>query len=393
MSGVTAGAILSAGCTSVWPSRSKRFADITRHRIEQGLRDPDGLEVARIDDDNGIDVIVANSTGTPAVYWYQQGEDQWQQHVVDNSTGFEKIEGVDAADFDDDGRTEIVTLDQLRGTVFISTVDNPKSESKSWSTAAIDETAPLVQCSLETDLTRNGYPDLLYAYEGWHGTAGGVAWLEYTTGDITDASNWRKHQVVQADGAWWIAQEQRDYSGNGRENDIVFSSRESGRSGHTGTGKITWMEVPSDPTDQWESHIIEDGEDYAPLHVTTGNFFNDGHEKDVAAGAFDRGRGIYLYSFSDGWQRTRLLTDHRFHNVRALDITSRNRHELYANTDDGVSMILQHTGSSWEVVAEFDLLKSDDRIIPVDINSDSALDVVTVAAISGTVDWWSFDVE
>jgi hypothetical protein len=337
-------------------------------------------------------MVAGSETG--GVSWYEQGAEpaaggDWTEHEITASAN--ELEGLNAADIDSDGKVEVFILDQNAGTLEIAKQDGSDATG-SWSTTTLDNSAPNIQSSLIADVDDDGNDDILYAYEGDTGGEGGVHWLEWNGSDPTNASNWTKHTALQIEGAWWIGQGRRDLSGDGNATDIVFTTREN-KNG-AASGSVNWLEPPSDPTNTWTKHQIEDNQDYIPLHCDVGNFYGDGHQKDVVAcaGPDGSGTGVYRYRFDNNWSRTQLpntTTDHN--NVVGLDIFGNTRTDIVtltqAQSPDKLE-VREWDGSEYSVSQEFEIDKADDRIVTVPFSTAGIAGVSSGGGPGGERVYW-----
>ncbi|AJF27807.1 hypothetical protein SG26_17305 (plasmid) [Haloarcula sp. CBA1115] len=92
-----------------------------RHTLatETDLHPGVGTDLADIDGDGNVDLVVGQGFGRSNVYWYEQPEsptDPWQQHLI--SDRFEKYHDLLVADVDNDGDAELIGLSQDSETVF-----------------------------------------------------------------------------------------------------------------------------------------------------------------------------------------------------------------------------------------------------------------------------------
>ena len=360
-----------------------QICQLIQHNIDY-IHDGDGLEIADMNDDGKMDVVIAESA-PGKVAWYEQNTPySWTRHEV--VSGFEKIEGLDILEIE--GNAYIVILDQM-GEVAIAGAKHGDVKGK-WEKVTIDSKAPYVQCSLEADIDEDGDLDLFYSYEGEDGHEGGqICWLENLEGSVLEKSNWKKHTLSATPGAWWIAQHRIDINGDGKATEIVFTSRYSEEAG------IFWAEPDLVLTDPWIVHTIEDNSDYSPLHVTVGNFFGDGHSNDIAAAAMNEGSGAYLYRYSEEYAREVIREDGNYHNIVALDLDNKDRDELLLVRGKALLsalydniMLYQYEKGGYVYRWKSLYRKADDRIIPYDLTGDGYAEIITVAANDNSVDWW-----
>lgn len=365
---------------------------LIRHNIDS-IEDGDGLEIADFNNDGLIDIVVAESK-LGKVTWYEQGNNlnKWTPHFI--AEGYEKIEGLDVIDADADGRLEVVILDQGLGQVAFAEQDS-NDPTGSWSVEVIDAEAYKVQCSLETDLDEDGDTDLIYAYEGLKDGQGGFFWLEFKGSNSLKAENWQKHTLNQINGGWWINQELLDINKDGTKQELVVTSRTL-RNEDAVPGAF-WLEPNGPVNETWTRHTIEDGKDFYPLHITTGNFTGKNHSNDVVLGAMEKGSGIYLYSYSGGYSRTVIESRGTWHNIKALNLDNTGRDELLAVDSNIIfgrrlhlySFKEEKSGNGkYQKIWSTRYWKADDRIIPYDLNGDGIDEIITISAMDNSVDWW-----
>lgn len=365
------------------------MAGLVRHQIGR-VDDGDGLELADVDGDGDVDLVVAESK-RGVVSWFEQGDDlaNWTKHFI--AGGYSKIEGLEVVALPAPACLGVVVLDQSPGHVVLA-VPTGTDVRGPWNATPLVTTAKHVQSALDADVDFDGDVDLVYAFEGNRAGTGGVEWVEFLGGDPLDATRWARHVMAQINGGWWLVERRLDVDGDGNATDVVVSARElRNPAADPGIYQLTPTGNLSAP---WRVRVIEDGTEYAPLHVTAGNFTGGTSRADLVAGAMDRGHGVYLYAHADNYSRTVLHADGRWHNVQGIDLDGRptNRDELVLVDKEALwgyrIWLYQHVGAEYQRRWSDYYWKADDRIIPVDLTGDGINEVVTVSAMDNSVDWW-----
>jgi len=328
MVGAMAGLMLAACGAGPVPGRHDlRQVRMTLEPFIIAEGDRDGMELIDVDGDGLEDIVSCVSQGRIRVEWHRRGPQpgQWTTYTI--FEGGTEMEGVTAGDFNGDGRIEVISLDQREGVLHLHVHDgDPTGE---WRTVTLRTERPNLQDARAWDISGNGHIDLVYTWQGNSDRTGGVRWLEFTEGTITDPNNWREHIMVDLPGSWWLNSSGRvDLTGDGR-GDIVFTSRLNNR--NTGaTPGVYWLEAPADPRATWPLHTI-DATRADWLQVDTGDFFGDGHALDVAAIA--RGSEFnrpYVFRRSADWSRQALprAADQAAFNLRACKFSDGPRTDL-----------------------------------------------------------------
>lgn len=345
----------------------------------------DGSQTIDMTDSGSQDILVGTDEDGEAV-WYEN-DSNWTQNTI--ATGFGNIEGIDAADVDDDGDIEVFILDQDNGNLHVAKQDS-SDPTGSWSTELLDESAPNLVHTLVMDVTGDGSPtDLVYSYEGTSNGNGGIYWQEYTGGSVLDSSNWSKHEIVQEEGGWGIARQPVDLSGDGNATDIVFGARTQRNSG--ASGGVWWAERPSDPTDPWTQHTIDTTD--SALHVDVGDFSGDGNATDVLVGRFDDGTGVYWYDESDSWSQNTVTNQDTWWNVRAYPRSGSADDLILIERSGGTEGELQYwieDGGDYSLEIAENLYKEVERLPLADLDGDGNDEFVTVSE-TGAVEYWEVD--
>lgn len=252
---------------------------------------------------NGLfDYVVANETGE--LYWYEQiAIGTFATHTInESSVSRAKVEGVLFIDIDGNGNFELLVMDQENNEIRIYAPDTADNYRGTWSGSTILTSREQIQRPVALDIDEDGVDELVYAWEGNGTSTGGLHWLDYDGDSITSSGSYTDYTMVAEPGAWWIGDERRDISGNGKSTDIVFSSRIA--SNNTTPGIFVALE-PNHVTDTWTIKQIEN-EEKDWLHVYFGNFFGT-TDRDIIAHAFDG--TIALYDYENNWARTTIAAD------------------------------------------------------------------------------------
>ena len=115
---------------TIWGMGSQETVQIcklVRHNIDH-IDDGDGLEIADFNNDGKMDIVIAESEAGKIV-WYEQGDslDTWKRHEI--ISGYTKIEGVDVLSTNE--TNYIIILEQAEGKVIIAGDENGEPDRKS----------------------------------------------------------------------------------------------------------------------------------------------------------------------------------------------------------------------------------------------------------------------
>lgn len=339
--------------------------------IDTTINEGDGQSVADINRDGTNNLIVGTGNGGE-VYWYEKvSPGSWQRHLV--SKGYHEVEGTIAGDFDNDGQTEIIILDQ-RGNKVVFAKQANNDPGGEWLTLTLDPDANYVQQGIIMDITGNGYPDFIYAFEGSSKGDGGFYWMENKGGNLLDPDNWEKHEMQQFEGAWWIDHNSpRDWGGGGT-GDIAVSVREiRGRNPGSANGGVYILKQPSNPRDKWIKEAVDTS--FPVLQVSSGDLTGNGDERDLVAGACHDSEhtGLFIYDHSNEWQRIEVESRHNWWGTYAFDINRNGRAEIISGERTGNTIRIYAFNDElnrYELQASDPFLKPDDQIIFEDIDGN-----------------------
>lgn len=359
---------------------------MTKQVVDSGVSDADGVDYKDVDGDGKRDFVVGDGADGD-VAWYEQGADAqtWTRHAV--ASGFSEIEGMAAGDVDGDGIMELVICDQGGNDLAIASADT-SDPTGSWSTLTLDSSAKNCTTARVIDINNDGNPDVVYSYEGNDGTTGGLYWFEFSGGDPLDGSNWTKHEMFAKPGAYIFSPTRQDYSGDGNKTDFVLAARYNSGYNSGAEGGLHVVKEPSDVTSTWNVDTYNSGETFT--HVSHGDLTGDGDTRD----ALVRGSGnVYEFLWDSGtssFSKNTLLSSKTYHNAVALDASSSDIYDMVtANKSDNKLelRIYDSDTDSWPVSDSFSQNKSDDELIPYDVNGDGTVDVATVEANGSSVYW------
>jgi hypothetical protein len=168
----------------------------TKYYIDSSLQyDPMGLDVADIDEDGDLDVVVGCgswSTSSTGIYWYEApGDDPmttpWIKHTIQNN--IRQIYDVKVIDVNDDGHLDVIGVTYYYGGIFWC--QHPVNLSQSWPMHWIDDQYYLWAYSVWVDdVGDDGYVDIVTASEYYDK----VYWYEEPD-DPVNATSWSRYVV------------------------------------------------------------------------------------------------------------------------------------------------------------------------------------------------------
>lgn len=254
-------------------------------------------EVGDIDNDGHNDIV--SLMGDQVVWFRNGGHDNWTLVEIDR----QKLHDIEIADFDGDGRLDIVGRGQTLFGGVGHTLHLYYQRPTGWERKEVE--IPSGEGLKVADVDRDGRPDMII---NGH-------WLK-NPGGSTNA--WR---LLRITSSWtWphVTIDVGDVNGDGRL-DIVMAPAEPAGQRH----RISWFEAPDDPAGEWSEHVIEDGVESAHHFVGVADFDRDGR-LDVASALMHQARSpaeikVYLnHGGGKGWSK-RVLATTGSHNMRIID--------------------------------------------------------------------------
>ncbi len=238
-----------------------------RHAITLGgLLGAYDVDVADFDRDGRPDVVASSWRLGNQFVWYQNPgagvETEWKAHVIDaNQT---ETRTVSVADFNRDGRPDV--LGTVTGTGIILWYECPADpRTQSWRRHVVDLVGNPVH-GHAADIDGDGDPDIVMAYGGLLG--GGqqaIVWYE-NTGTPGDGTRWVKHEIATGFEAGFEAIA-ADLNGDAKPEVIASAWGKN--------GKVAWFEHAGDPKGTWTMHPLIDRWRNA-VQIVTGDMDRDG---------------------------------------------------------------------------------------------------------------------
>lgn len=303
------------------------------------------VHAADVDQDGDVDVLGASTLGGLIAWWENETGDgiTWIQHVVDS--GFTQARSVYTADLDHDGDLDI--LGASRDLNMITWWEaSPSGDTISWTRHDIDSSVSGATGSSAADVDGDGDMDVL----GTSRYGNYISWWE-NDGTPSDGG-WVEHRVVDNfEEAWTTYAFDMDQDG---DLDILGTSRGDIATARTITGSVRWWENASGDGTTLIEHVITDNMPEARW-VYPADFDQDGQLDIVATalGTWQSGNGGYI-----NWWQNSTIHHKAFYPISAT-ITS----------------------SALGVRA----------LLPVDLNRDGSLDVLSASADDNTIAWHEND--
>ena len=344
---------------------------------------PDGLSGKDITGNGLNDYLVANETGQ--VYWFEQTAYQtFTRHTINASSETGKKEG--AVWWFVDGGWVAIVLDQTNGHLVMWYPNTGGDYDGTWSRVALRTDRGRPQDAKTWDIDEDGNTELVYSWEGVGAAVGGVHWMKFTGSDFTNPAHYTDYIITTQDGCWWITEERRDLSGNGRATDFAFTAR---LNGSVDPGVFYLLE-PADVTDTW-TRVEIDGTYKDILHIEFGNFFGTSN-KDLVVNT--REGDLWIYDFDNDYAKTVIESGNTNRNTY-LAFTHKNTHNGrnkiissggpdYASGSFGLITVWLWNGSSWvaDQTINNQVKKIDDRSVWEQINAQGDWGIYTLDSLT-----------
>lgn len=294
---------------SWWHGPDLRKTTIATARIEFTT---DGV-LADVDDDGDLDIITADGPDGVNLIWFENPRPngdpadghKWKRHEIGEAGGWGK--DIKAADFDGDGRLDIVVRAPGEVVIFF------QNEPIAWIGVAFSSFNLGEEGMAIGDIDSDGNIDLVLCGV-WAHNPGGVA--------ARDAPRWQSYPVGPFNPAFKALVIDIDQDGRV---DILSSSSEH-------TADVAWFRAESGPSGHWVRHVIQPA--VAGAHTLQAADMDRDGDIDIVVGQMHQTeeRTLAVHYNRDGrgtrWTR-QIIDDTGLHNGVVADVDSDDDFDIY----------------------------------------------------------------
>ena len=335
---------------------------------------------------NGLTDLVASDTDV-GLYWFENKGRSFAHHIIHQRKD-EWLERHAIADLNDDGRPEIVSVDNINGSLLWFGCDGEPRDPDSWHHEYIAEgTLPGAYDVAVADFDGDGQLDV--AASSWR-KGNQFAWFEQRDG------NWIKH-IIEESIHETRTMRTADFNGNGKPDLLGTAFMDN---------QVVWYENSGDPVNAgWAKHTIDTAPQ--PTHGNPADMDGDGTVdvvmalgmREVEGAAADVDHQIVWYENQGDpaqcpWKKHIICSSFpgAFEAI-AADLDNDGQQEVLATayTRKGGLALFKHDGDprgNWSM----QVLKENwnaNQVIVADLNGNGYLDlVVSALGENSEVRWW-----
>lgn len=345
-----------------------------RHTIDQSFRGADGVRLADFNGDGRPDVVSGwEQSGIVRLYLHPgpaNASKTWPAVSVGKAAA---PEDAVPADIDGDGRLDVVSCHEGKAKkllVHFNRADRSDDDSildeSNWSTAEFEQVrGQLWMFAAPLQLKDKGFA----LVAGSKGSRASISILIAPQESAADLSRWKVIRL--RDAGWIMSLRVWDMDGDG-DQDIVYSDRKGARRG------AGWLEQPDDPTSNWTDHPIGGG-DKEMMFLDLVPPKQRGHWPVVLASTRNSVWIRYRNS-GNGWTAEEYPNPPDVPNGKAIARISDRQMAMTANTNSGnvkrTAGIWIHENGTWRPIGD-PVGGKYDRMEILDLNGDGAPDIMT----------------
>ena len=345
----------------------------TEHLIADSFDGAVSVDVADLDGDTDLDIVVAGWHANSVIWWENTAGNgsAWTEHTIDADADW--AISVMAIDLDKDGDKDIVGAAYSdQDVIWWENGNNGSSWTKHIVHGGVEGANSVYVADIDGDMDL----DILAA-----GTiADDVIWWENSDGNGT---TWNEHLVAGSfDGASSVYASDMDKDG---DVDIIASAYNA--------DTISWWENTAGNGSAFTQHNITQSFDGASSVITT-DLDRDG-DQDIIATAYEGGTVTWWENGNgDGssWNENSLSSSMSGANsVRTADLNSDGEADIIAAAFDGDQIMWwqQPAGNgTWSANTLATSLDGAAAIAGYDLDGDGDLDVASVAFSADKLSWW-----